>query len=65
MDISNIPQLAILNVLLDGIVLLASRNLKLRVSPTRNFNDHVENVLARIGMKRNIVPGRDVVPIAL
>jgi hypothetical protein len=48
-------QAALFDVLFDGIEWLLLRDLHLRIGPTRDLNDHVEDTIALVGKKRNIV----------
>jgi len=48
-------QLATLDVLLDGVERFVFRDLHLRVSPTGNLNNHVEDAVVLIGEERDVV----------
>lgn len=52
-------QLAALDVLLDGIEGLFFRDLHLRVGPTGDLDDHVQDALGLVGEERDVVEGRD------
>ena len=52
-------ELALLDILLNGVQFLILGDLKLGVGPTRDLNNHVEDVLALVGIERNVMEGRD------
>jgi len=52
-------QLALLDVLLDGIEGLILGDLELGVGPARNLDNHVEDVLGGVGEQGHVVEGRD------
>jgi len=52
-------ELALLDVLLDGVEQVCLANLHLCVGPSWDLDDHVQDSLLLIGVKRNIVEGRD------
>lgn len=56
--VADIPQLAFLNVLLDGVEGLLLGDLHLRVGPTGNFDDHVEDAIVLISEERDVVERR-------
>lgn len=58
-------ELALLNVLLDGVEGLILGDLELGVGPAGNLDDHVEDVLGLVGIQRNVVEGRDRGTVAL
>ena len=55
--VPNIAQLALLDVLFDGIEGLLLGDLHLGVGPTRNLDDHVEDVLVDVGEEGDVVEG--------
>jgi hypothetical protein len=46
---------ALFDILFDGVEGLLLGNLHLRVSPTRDLDDHVEDAIALVGKKRNVM----------
>lgn len=58
-------QLALLDVLLDGVERLLLGNLHLGVGPARHLDDHVEDRLGLVGKERNVVERRDDLAVAL
>jgi len=52
-------ELALLDVLLDGVEELFLRDLELAVCPSWDLNNHVQDGLLLIGIERDIVEGRD------
>lgn len=48
-------QATLFDVLFDGVEGLLLGDLHLRVSPTRNLDDHVEDAIALVGKERNVV----------
>ncbi len=57
--VSHKSEFALLDVLLDRVEFLVLRNLELGVGPSRYFNNHVQDSLFLVGIKGNIVKGRD------
>jgi len=56
--VSHISELALLDILFDGIEGFLLANLHLSVGPARNFNNHIEDRLLLVGIKRDIVEWR-------
>ena len=52
-------QAAFLNILLDGVERLLFRDFHFGISPTRDFDDHVEDAIALVGEEWDIVERRD------
>ena len=52
-------ELALLDILLDGVQVLILGDLELGVGPTGNLNNHVEDVVGLVSIERNIVESRD------
>jgi hypothetical protein len=52
-------ELALLDILLDGVEWFFLGDLHLGVGPTRNLNNHVQDALALVNKQRNIMEGRD------
>jgi len=52
-------ELALLDVLFDGVEVLILGDLELSVGPARDLDDHVVDILGLVGVKRNIMEGRD------
>jgi hypothetical protein len=52
-------KLALLDVLLDGVEGFLLGNLELGVGPARHLDDHVEDPIALVSKKRDIVERRD------
>lgn len=58
-------QTTLLDVLLDRVEGLLLGDLHLRVAPAGDFNDHVEDAIALVGEKRDVVEGGDNLAILL
>ena len=63
--IADVAQLALFDVLFDGVKGLLLGDLHLGVGPTRNLDDHVEDVLVDIGEEGDVVEGRDDAAVLL
>jgi hypothetical protein len=63
--VSDVSKLALLDVLLDGVEELLLGDLKLSIGPSRNLDNHVQDVLLLVGVERNIVEGGDGLAILL
>ena len=61
--VANIPKLALLDILLDGIERLLFGNLHLSVGPAGNLDDHVENSITLVSEEWNIMERRHDVSI--
>jgi hypothetical protein len=48
-------QSSLLNILFDWVERLLLANFHLRVGPTRNFDDHVEDAIILVGEERDVV----------
>ncbi len=57
--VSNDTQTTFLDILLDGVEDFLFRDLEFGISPSRNFDDHVEDAIVLVGKEGNIVPWRD------
>jgi len=55
--VANETQTTLLDILLDGVEWLFFADLKLGVGPAGNLDDHVEDAIALIGKKRDVVEG--------
>jgi hypothetical protein len=58
-------ELALLDILLDGVERLILGDLELGVGPAGDLDNHVEDVVGLVGVQRNIVEGRDGGTVAL
>jgi len=58
-------ELALLDVLLDGVEGFILGDLELGIGPTGNLDNHVEDVVGLVSVERNIVEGRDGDTVAL
>jgi hypothetical protein len=57
--IADVTQLALLDILFNGIEILLFGNLHLRVSPTRNFNNHIEDAVVLISEEGDVMERGD------
>jgi hypothetical protein len=57
--VANETQTTLFDVLLDGVERFLLRNLDLGVSPTGDLDNHVEDAIALVGKKRNVVEWGD------
>lgn len=55
----------LLDILLDRVEGLLLGDLHLGVSPARDLDDHVEDAIALVGEKRNVVERRDDLAVLL
>jgi len=53
--VANETQTTLFDVLLDGVEWFLLRNLDLGVSPTGDLDNHVEDAIALVGKKGNVV----------
>ena len=56
--IADVAQLALFDVLFDGVKGLLLGDLHLGVGPTRNLDNHVQDALVGVGEQRNVMEGR-------
>ena len=57
--VAHVAQAALLDVLLDGIERLLLGDLHLGIGPARDLDDHVEDAIALIGEKRDVMEWGD------
>jgi hypothetical protein len=55
--VADVAQAAFFGVLLDGVEELLLGDFHLRVCPTGNLDNHVENAIVLVSEERNVVPG--------
>lgn len=58
-------QTTLLGVLFDGIEGLLLADLHLGIGPTRDLDDHVEDAIALVGEKRDVVEGGEDLTVSL
>lgn len=57
--VSNEAELALLDVLFDGVEKLLLGDLHLAIGPSWDLNDHVQDGLLVVGIEGDVVEGRD------
>ena len=63
--VANVAETILLDVLLDWVERLAGGDLHLRIRPTGDLNDHVEDTLVLVGEERDVVEGGNDLAILL
>ena len=63
--VAHVSELALLDILLDGVERLLLGDFHLGVGPTGNLADHVEDAIGLVGKQRNVVPRRDDLSLLL
>ena len=63
--VADVAELALLDVLLDGVKGLLLGSLHLRVGPARDLDDHVQDAIVLVGEEGDVVERRDDVAVLL
>ena len=64
-DVVHHAELAVLDVLLDGVAFLTQADFHLGVGATGNLHNHVQHTLVLLGIKRDVVKVGDEITVLL